>query len=120
MPACVQAVEPQYASNSSFDTSCSPSIWLDSVSSSDGRTFFLKSDLKVPVTHEDGMIVLEIKSLPIVAYGSSLGEAVANFQDHFAYLWDSIALQPDSLLTRDARETKRMQLGLVSKIAIAT
>jgi len=91
-------------------------IVFDSISA-DGRQFGLKSQLAVPVKREEGLVVLESKQLPIIAYGDSLQQASAEFQEHFAYLWDSIAQQPDDVLAPDAIDVKRLQLNLVSEIA---
>jgi hypothetical protein len=74
----------------------------------------------VPVTREDGPFVLESDVMPILAHGDTLAETTQEFQEHFAYLWDSIAQQSDESLTPDAQATKRAQLNLVTDVRAAT
>jgi len=95
-----------------------PFIVFDSITSGD-RTFQLKSGLAVPVSRDENLFVLESKGLHILAYGDTIEGAASEFQDHFAYLWDSIVQQPDTMLTPDARRAKRAQLNLVSLVATA-
>ena len=79
----------------------------------------MSAKLTVSVSQEANMVILEPNVLPIIAYGESLEQASDAFQEHFAFLWESIAQQPDEVLTPDAQDTKRTQLSMVSGLAIA-
>ena len=101
-----------------FKASLPPTIFFDSISD-DGRRFNLSAKLTVSVSQEANMVILETNVLRIIAYGESLEQASDAFQEHFAFLWESIAQQPDEVLTPDAQDTKRTQLSMVSGLAIA-
>lgn len=95
-----------------------PCVKFDAITS-DRRTFKLAHEMRVPVSIDEGMAVLESDILPILAYGATVEDAAREFQDHFSYLWDSITQQDDNILTSDAQRTKRKQLELVSTLTIA-
>ena len=114
--ACVHVVDYLYASYEHFNASLSPVIWFDSISV-DGREFKLRNELRVPVTREDGLVVLETKAIPIVAYGDTLDDAVDSFQEQFGVVWDRIATEDDANLTLDAQAVKHEQLQLVDSVA---
>lgn len=116
MTSYVRAVDRIYGSGTSASASQPGVVFFDSIAFGD-REFKLKHEIRVPVSRDEGMFVLEARELPIIAYGDTLEDATKEFQDHFVYLWNSIAQQPDSALTPDAQRTKRTQLGLVAGIA---
>jgi hypothetical protein len=116
MAACIQMIDSLYASEAHFNATLSPAIWFDSITSN-GREFKLRKDLRVPVKREDGLVVLEIRSIPIVAFGDTLADAVVDFQEQFSVVWDRIAMEDDDRLTLDAQAVKREQLQLVDSIA---
>jgi hypothetical protein len=118
MATYIEVVSSLYASEAHFNATLSPAIWFDSISV-DGREFRFNSDLKVPVTLDEGLVVLQTKEIPIIAYGESLPEAIANFQEQFAFVWDSITAERDENLTPDAQRVKRLQQALVADIAQA-
>jgi hypothetical protein len=101
-----------------FRSSVPPTLFFD-VISNDGRQFHLSSKLTVSVSQEENMVILETKTLPIIAYGETLEQASAAFQEHFSFIWESIAQQPDEVLSPDAQDIKRTQRGMVSYLTAA-
>ena len=82
------------------------------------KVFLLNQELRCRVSAEDSLWVVEYKPLGIRACGSSQEDAVAEFNEEFAMLWDEFRHAPDSSLTRDAIALKRRLTDLVREVSV--
>lgn len=84
----------------------------------EGRRFLLHEKLDYPVMLEDGLWVVECQLLGIRAYAASYDQALREFSEEFAFLWDEYAQVDDSTLTADAVALKQRMLAIVRGVII--
>ena len=80
------------------------------------RRFRLRHALEVEQYREHGHWIHECKPLFLLGYGKTKEESWNSFVEAFECQWESIALERDSKLTRDALVLKRKLLDLVESV----
>jgi hypothetical protein len=78
-----------------------------------GTTFTLREEIRCVVLREVGLVVIFYPPLWIRAYAETKKEAVDQFNEEFALLYQEYALEDDAKLGYDAREIKRRLLKLI-------
>jgi len=82
----------------------------------EGRIFELNHEIACDVKKEATLIILEYEPLNIRAYNFSREEAISDFSEEFAVLWDIYAKEEDRNLTSDALELKKLMRNLVKEV----
>jgi len=77
------------------------------------RAFSLEHEIACAVTFEDDLWVVEYEPLGIRAYAETRGQAIQEFDEEFAAVWDAYASVPDDQLTDDAIDLKQRLMSLV-------
>ena len=80
------------------------------------RKFLLSHEIACDVRKEDSLIIIEYEPLNIRAYSFSREEAIKDFAEEFALIWDYYAKENDANLTSDAISLKRILLSLVREV----
>ena len=83
------------------------------------RRFVLQHEIACAVTMEGNLWVVAYEPLHIYASGENREEALQEFAEEFASLWDVYASVPDDQLTQDAVLLKAKLRALVSEIGNA-
>jgi hypothetical protein len=68
------------------------------------------------IEKQNDLLFCENAQLGIIAYGDTREEVIREFSNEFSALWDIIAEEKDSRLTKDARLLKRRLIELVRKV----
>ena len=66
------------------------------------RTFILSHEIACDVHKEDSVVVIEYEPLKIRAFNFSRKDAIKDFAEEFACVWDNYAKESDKNLTSDA------------------
>jgi hypothetical protein len=74
-------------------------LWRD-------REFVMSYPVQCPVTVEEHLVVVHYEPLGIRAYAPTREEAIRDFAEELAFIWDRYAAAPDAGLTRSAVELK--------------
>jgi len=80
------------------------------------RKFILRKELACDVRKEDSIIIIEYEPLKIRVFNFSREEAISDFSEEFAFLWDNYVLESDKKLTQDAISLKNTIKSLVERI----
>ncbi len=80
------------------------------------RKFILLHEIACDVRKEDSLIIIEYEPLKIRAYSFSREEAIKDFEEEFALIWDNYAKEEDANLTSDAIALKKLLLSLVVRV----
>lgn len=83
---------------------------------SGGRTFVLRREMACDVGTEGPLWVISCEPLRIHAYGDSRKDAIAEFGQEFAMLWDEYALADDRDLSQDALAIKTFLKQIVLEV----
>ena len=84
-----------------------------------GRRFRLSEPLTLVIELSEGLWCFDCPSLDLVGCGRSVDDAVSDFDGQFAFIWDEIANEDDSMLLPRARQLKAELLRLVVGIESA-
>lgn len=79
------------------------------------RRFVLSHEIACSVTREGELWVIEYEPLGICAYAKTREDAIHDFADDFAAIWDAYAQASDSELSEDAIALKRVLRSLVKE-----
>ena len=79
-------------------------------------TLHLAQPIACIIEKQDDLLFCEDAHLGIIAYGDTREEVMREFSNEFPALWNIIAEEKDSLLTKDARLLKRKLIELVRKV----
>ncbi|MBC7349635.1 MAG: hypothetical protein H5U05_06650 [Candidatus Aminicenantes bacterium] len=80
------------------------------------RIFELNHEIACDVKKEAALVIIEYEPLNIRAYNFSREEAILDFSEEFAMLWDIYAREQDKNLTPDALELKKQLHNLVKEV----
>jgi hypothetical protein len=81
-----------------------------------GRRFDFSSALTVLLELDDGMWCYDCPSLGMLGCAPSPEDAIARFENEFAFLWDEIASERDDALLPQAQDLERRLHRLVSSV----
>lgn len=82
----------------------------------EARVFELNQEIACDVKKEAALVIIEYEPLNIRAYNFSREEAIQDFSEDFAMLWDTYAKEQDKNLTPDALELKKQIQKLVKRV----
>ena len=82
------------------------------------REYIFQHEIVCTIIKEDGYVVVQYSPLDIETYAETREDAIEDFKEEFALIWDSYGIEDDSNLTRDAIELKKKLRGLVKGVEI--
>ncbi len=78
--------------------------------------FLLGEPLKIEISYEDDLWILENKTLGIIAWGERFDIAWESFREDFSYLWKEIGKEKEELLDVEAKKLKTLLCEMVIEV----
>lgn len=81
-----------------------------------GQQYVLDHGIECTVTRDEPLTIIEYEPLRIRAFGPTREEAIRDFAEDFAFLWETYEHAPEEQLTRSAVDLKVHLMNLVREV----